>query len=290
MLAGLSERLETHVRALAEAIGERNVLLPQALRAAEDYIAGQWQDQGYPVRRYLDRLNGVDCATLEVTVPGCRNPASSIVVGAHYDSVFGSPGADDNASGVAALLELSRQFLKARPLATVRFVAFANEEPPFFAGRHMGSLIYARTARRRGERIRFMVSLEMLGYYDDRPGSQRYPLLLKHFFPDRGNFIAFVSNWRSRIPLRQLAGAFRAHCDFPLECLSAPPLVPGIAASDHFSFWRQGYPALMVTDTAYYRNRWYHTAGDLPWRLSYDPFAQVVAGLYEALRVCSQTG
>jgi Zn-dependent M28 family amino/carboxypeptidase len=280
----LAERLKKHVTTLAEAIGERNVLLPAALRAAEDYIAGEWRAQGYDVRRLAQSTHGVDCANLEIVLPGRRYPDESLVVGAHYDSVFGSPGADDNASGVAGLLELARLFRDEAPERTLRFVAFTNEEPPLFASRHMGSLVYARAARRRGDRIHCMVSLEMLGCYCDEPGSQHYPPLLQSFFPDRGNFIALVSNWRSRRVLRDLVAAFKAHSDFPVESLAAPLLVPGIAASDHFSFWRQGYRALMVTDTAFYRNPWYHTAGDLPQHLNYQSFAQVVEGLYGALR------
>ncbi len=284
---GLSEQLRSHVHALAEGIGERNLFLPEALKAAERYIVEQWQGQGYAVERQVEGMEDIDCANLQISVPGSRFPEEIIVVGAHYDSVFGSPGADDNASGVAALLELSRLFAPIRPDRSLRFVAFTNEEPPFFAGRHMGSLLYARAARRRGDRIHFMISLEMLGYYDRSPDSQGYPPFLKYFFPDRGDFIAFVSNWRSRLLLRRLVRAFRDHSDFPLESLAAPMVVPGIAASDHFSFWRQGYPAIMITDTAYFRNHWYHTAGDLPQHLCYESFAEVVRGVFAALRVCA---
>ena len=281
----LSERLRSHVQALAGEIGERNLFLPAALKAAERYIAEQWQSQGYSVQRQIEGMEDIDCANLEIAVPGGRLAEEIIVVGAHYDSAFGSPGADDNASGIAALLELSRLFAEAQPDRSLRFVAFTNEEPPFFASRHMGSLVYARAARRRGDRIRFMVSLEMLGYYDHDPGSQSYPPFLKPFFRDRGDFIAFVSDWRSRRFLRQMVRAFRAHSDFPAESLAAPVVLPGIAASDHFSFWRQGYPAIMITDTAFYRNHWYHTAGDLPEHLCYASFAAVTRGVYEALKI-----
>lgn len=282
-MEGLHERLRSHVFTLAEAIGERNIFLPEALRAAESYIEEEWRRQGYHVKRLVQPMEGIDCANLEITVPGVRNPEDIVVVGAHYDSVFGSPGADDNASGVAGLLELSRLFRSTPPDGTVRLVAFTNEEPPFFATRHMGSLNYAKAARRRGDSIRLMISLEMLGCYCQEAGSQRYPPLLKPFFPDRGNFIAFVSDWRSRTHLRRMVRAFRSHSEFPVESLAAPWLVPGVAASDHFSFWRQGYRAMMVTDTAFYRNPWYHTGGDLPQRLDYRNFARVVDGLRGAL-------
>jgi Zn-dependent M28 family amino/carboxypeptidase len=283
----VADMLKTHVYALADRIGERNLILPEALHAAERYIAAQWEAEGYLVNRLAYAVEGIECANLEVVRHGNRRPIEVILIGAHYDTVFGSPGADDNASGVAALLELSRLFMKAAPERTIRFVAFVNEEAPFFAGRHMGSLIYAKAAKQRGDQIHFMVSLEMLGCYYDIPNSQRYPVLLKYVYPDRGNFIAFVSNRTSRSSLLRLVRAFRQYSEFPVEHLAAPFFVPGVALSDHFSFWRQGYSAIMVTDTAFYRNPWYHTAGDLPDRLDYDSFAAVVQGLYLALLDCA---
>ncbi len=279
--------LKAHVYTLADQIGERNLMLPEALHAAERYIAEQWEAQGYSVNRLAYAVRGVECANLEIARHGNRHAGEVVLIGAHYDTVFGSPGADDNASGVAALLELSRLFMSAVPQRTVRFVAFVNEEAPFFAGRYMGSLIYAKAAKQRGDRIRFMVSLEMLGCYYDTPNSQRYPVLLKYAYPDRGNFIAFISNRRSRASLLRLVRAFRRHSEFPIEYLAAPFFVPGVALSDHFSFWRQGYSAIMVTDTAFYRNPWYHTAGDRPDRLHYESFAAVVQGLYSALLDCA---
>jgi Zn-dependent M28 family amino/carboxypeptidase len=283
----VTDALKGHVYALADRIGERNLMLPEALHAAERYIAGQWEAQGYSVNRLAYAVKGIECANLEAERHGNRYPLDIILIGAHYDTVFGSPGADDNASGVAALLELSRLFMSSEPEKTIRFVAFVNEEAPFFAGRHMGSLIYAKAAKERGDRIRFMVSLEMLGCYYDTPNSQRYPVLLKYIYPDRANFIAFVSNRHSRSRLLRLVRAFRRNSEFPIEHIAAPFFVPGVALSDHFSFWRQGYAAIMVTDTAFYRNRWYHTAGDRPDSLHYESFAAVVRGLYLALRDCA---
>ena len=227
----------------------------------------------------------VESENLEVSRPGKTRPQEIVLVGAHYDTVEGSPGADDNASGIAALLELSHLFASVETECTLRFVAFTNEEPPFFFWGRMGSAVYAETAKARGEDIRLMISLEMLGAYSDRPGSQGYPPFLKHFYPDRGNFIAMVSNRASREELRQLVAAFQAHSDFPVESLATFEFVPGVAWSDHLSFWRQGYPAMMVTDTAFYRNAAYHSAADTPERLNYPAMAQVVEGLFHALRV-----
>jgi Zn-dependent M28 family amino/carboxypeptidase len=228
-------------------------------------------------------VHGVRCENLEVTIAGGARASEIVLAGAHYDTVEGSPGADDNASGVAGLIEIARRLREARPQRTVKLVAFVNEEPPFFPCGQMGSGVYANAARRRGDDIRLMLSLEMLGCYRDEPGSQAYPPLLRWFYPERGNFIAFVSNLRSRRALAAFTRAFRAACDFPAERLAAPALVPGVSWSDQLSFWRAGYPALMVTDTAFYRYAHYHQPSDTPERLDYARMARVVEGLARAL-------
>jgi Zn-dependent M28 family amino/carboxypeptidase len=196
--------------------------------------------------------------------------------------VRGCPAANDNGSGVAALLELARRFAEVEPACTVRFVAFANEEPPFFMTRQQGSMVYARAARQRGDDIRLMASLETMGYFSDAAGSQRYPPLFRHFYPDRGNFLGLVSDFRSRSAMLRLAAAFRAASDFPLEHTATFRWIPGVAWSDHRSFWRADYPAVMITDTAFYRYRYYHTAADTPDKLTYDAFARATEGLYGA--------
>lgn len=275
----LAVRLRDHVEYLAGELGERSVRRPAILEAAATYIETQWTTQGFePVgQRY--RTHQVECRNVEVTIPGRERPDEIILAGAHYDTVKGCPGADDNASGVAGLLELGRLLRAVDPARTIRLVAFVNEEPPFFFFREMGSMVYAKAAKRRGDDIRVMLSLEMIGYFSDEPGSQRYPLLMRHFYPDRGNFIGFVSNLRSRRQLKQVVGAFRESSDFPVESLASPAFVPGIAWSDQLSFWRQGYPALMVTDTAFHRNPHYHTSEDTPDKLNYPEMARVVNGL-----------
>jgi Zn-dependent M28 family amino/carboxypeptidase len=272
-------RLRRHVQSLAGEIGERNVWRPKALRAAADYIRGEFEALGYSVAVQTYRVNDMDCENLEVVIPGRDNPAESILAGAHYDTVEGSPGADDNASGVAGLIEMARLLRGARPARTAKLVAFVNEEPPFFFFGEMGSKVYAQAARRRGDDIRVMLSLEMLGCYSDLLHSQSYPPFLRWFYPDRGNFIAFVSNLRSRLRLREVVAAFRSNSNFPSEQLTSPAFVPGVAWSDQLSFWRLGYPAVMVTDTAFYRNPYYHTPLDTPEKLCYPEMARVVTGL-----------
>ncbi|OGK98427.1 MAG: aminopeptidase [Candidatus Rokubacteria bacterium RIFCSPHIGHO2_12_FULL_73_22] len=284
------EALRAHVEALAGAIGERNVFRPAALAAAAEFIEGVWAAQGHRVSRQTYELRGVACANLEVEHRGAERPDELVLVGAHYDSVLGSPGADDNASGVAALLEISRRLAPAAPARTLRLVAFVNEEPPFFATRAMGSDVYARAARARGDDIRLMLALESLGCYSDAPGSQRYPPLLGWCYPDRGNFLAFVSNRRSRRLLRRTVALFGEGCDVPAVHAAIPAVVPGVAWSDHLSFWRQGYPALMVTDTAPYRYPHYHSAGDTPDRLDYPALARVADGLARTVAALAGPG
>ena len=278
-----ASRLRAHVETLAVDIGERNVFQPEALHVAADYIGQQLHAQGYGVARQVYRAKRVESANLDATRSGSKWSNKVILIGAHYDSVVGSPGANDNASGVASLLEISRRFRDILPECMVRFVAFVNEEPPFFYWCQMGSMVYAGAARQRGDDIRLMMSLEMLGCYSDEPGSQRYPPLFRYFYPDRGNFIALVSNLRSRGLLRRTVSLFKSHSDIPVESLATLSIVPGVSWSDHLSFWRRGYPALMVTDTAFYRYPYYHTAWDTPDKIDYDTMARVTDGLFGAI-------
>lgn len=274
---GLVTRLRAHIETLAGAIGERNVFRPVALQQAADYIDKAWRDQGYEVSRYAYETRGESVANLEITQAGTSEEI--VLVGAHYDSVFGSPGANDNGSGVAAMLELSRYFASHPSRRTVRFVAFVNEEPPFFKTSGMGSRVYAEMARARGDKIRAMLCLETMGYYSDVPGSQRYPPLFNLFYPDKGNFIGFVSNFGSRALLKEAVAAFRAGSDFPLEHVATFGWVPGVDWSDHWSFWREGVPAIMITDTAPYRYPYYHTAQDTPDKVDYRRLARLTEGL-----------
>jgi Zn-dependent M28 family amino/carboxypeptidase len=211
------------------------------------------------------------------------NPAvARVVVGAHYDTVPGSPGADDNASAVAALIELAGM-LRGEPLP-IRFVAFANEEVPYFLGTEMGSFVSARRSRERGEKLRAMLSLEMLGYYRDAPGSQSYPPPLGLFYPDRADFVAFVGDLGARRLVRRSIALFRKHGKMPSEGVAAPSFVPGVTWSDHWSFRSHGYPAVMVTDTAFNRYPHYHLPSDTPEKLDYERLARVTLGLAEVLR------
>ena len=281
MLSTLNQ-VTTHIHTLAGDIGERNVFHPHALASAASYIQGEWERQGYDVTTQHYRAKGVECANLEVNRVGSNAAEPIILIGAHYDSVQGSPGANDNGSGVAALLELSRLFSSIKPKTTIRFVAFVNEEPPFFFRKQMGSMIYAKDVRKRQEKIRFMVSLETIGYFQDYAGSQSYPPVIKWFYPDRGNFIAFVSNLRSRKIMHQAADIFRQCSSFPLQTIATLSWIPGVCWSDHLAFWRNGYRAFMITDTAFYRYPYYHTAQDTPDKIHYQSLARLTESLFKS--------
>jgi len=278
-----AEDLKKHLYRLALEIGERNVFHPEALHEAEEYIRESWTGQGYEVLKQEYTLQGIRSANLEVNKIGTSRPDEIILIGAHYDSVIGSPGANDNGSGVAALLEIARQLRHVETQRSIRLVAFTNEEPPFFFTREQGSRVYARAIRKRGDDIRLMIALETMGYFRDEPHSQSYPPLFRHFYPDKGNFIAFVSNFRSRRAMRRLARAFRAESNFPLQQVATLSMIPGVGWSDHLSFWMHGYRALMVTDTAFYRYPYYHSQEDSADKLDYVRLAEVTNGLTTAI-------
>ena len=271
--------LKSWVEALAGGIGERNTLHHEQLTRAADFIADNFRHWGWSVRRDEFMADGVPVANIEAELVGGRRKDEIVIVGAHYDSPQGSPGADDNASGVAALLELARRFERSKPERTIRLVAFVNEEPPYFRTELMGSRVYARRARERGERITAMICLESIGYFDVRPGSQHYPPPLQRFYPDRADFICFAGNFRSLPLFRRCLRTFRKTTGFPSEGLIGPESVPGLDWSDHWSFWQERYPAIMITGTAFLRNPHYHLPSDTPEKLDFDRLARVVGGI-----------
>ncbi|MDD5676501.1 MAG: M28 family peptidase [Kiritimatiellae bacterium] len=280
----LCDALKKDVKTLAGDIGRRNVSTRyEAVCATADTIERSLMKEGYHVRRQgyeINWLKGRPCYNLEVEIWGTEHPDEIVVIGAHYDSAEQTPGANDNASGVAALLALARAAAGAHPERTLRFVAFVNEEPPFFWTWSMGSLVYARQCRTRNERIVAMLCLETLGYYSDEPGSQRYPIsLLGRIYPTTGNFVGFIGNIKSRSLVRSVAQSFRRAALCPSVAAFMPAWVTGVSWSDHWAFWHEGYPAILVTDTALFRYCWYHTPEDTPEKLNYDRLTLVVEGL-----------
>jgi hypothetical protein len=281
--AALRDRLRGHVDELAGRIGERNVWRPRELAAAASYIQDRLCGPGRDVAPQEYDGHGARVRNIEASQPGIGAAGEIVVVGAHYDSVMGSPGANDNGSGVAALIEIAASLAQRRTRRTLRFVAFVNEEPPFFRTERMGSRVYAARCRRRNERVVAMLSLETIGFYADVPGSQHYPFPFGLLYPATGNFIGFVGNLASRSLLHQTLGCFRDRAAFPSEGVAAPGWLTGIGWSDHESFWKQGYPAVMITDTAPFRYPHYHALTDTPDKIDYDRMARVVGGVTEVV-------
>jgi Zn-dependent M28 family amino/carboxypeptidase len=301
----LSKHLSDHVWMLAGEIGARSLTkAPENLKKAANYIEHSFRTYGYaperqdysieiPDPKFLDGSNRtVNFPTVQhtpsniiVEKTGTAEKPGIIIVGAHYDSVYDCPAANDNGSGVAAMLEIARALRHEAFSKTLRFVAFTNEEPPFAMTEQMGSYQYAARCRNAKENIAAMISLETLGYYTDTPNSQKFPHpSFGLMFPNTGNFTAFISNLQSVSLLRKCVGSFRKSVKFPSEGLAAPRQIRGVDFSDQYYFWDFGYPGLMVTDTAFLRYPHYHELEDTPDKLDYDKIARVVTGLTAVVR------
>jgi hypothetical protein len=284
--AALAERLRGHVNAIASS--EHNTDTPVQLERAAVYIETALAKAGYTPTRQEYMAGGQRVRNIEAVVGNVakgKRPDRIFIVGAHYDSAPGAPGANDNGSGTAAVLELARLLRTMQPGAgtEVRFVLFVNEEPPWFMGEQMGSMVHAAEMKREGQNIAAALVLETMGYYTDTPNSQKLPPGLEGRYPSTGNFIAFVGTLESSSLVREALAAFRAASDFPAEGLAAPAHTTGVTLSDHTSYNRHGYPALMITDTAFMRYPYYHTEEDTPEKLTYDSMARVVTGLAKTI-------
>lgn len=279
-------RLRKHVEKLAGEIGERNhQAKPEALAKAEAYVKAQLEAAGHKVAVQEYTLGGdknLMGRNYEIVIPASKPDAPVLVLGAHYDTADGTPGADDNASGVAVLLELART-LKPGPVE-LRLVAYGNEEPPYFWTPAMGSVHHAKLLKQEGREVLGMVSLEMLGHYDDAPGSQKYPWIIAWLYPKTADFLGVVGTFG---PSSRFLRSFTAGLKPPagLKVLSSrlPRIIPEIGYSDNWSYWQQGLPAVMVTDTSFLRYPHYHTAQDTPDRLDYDRMADAAAGIEAAV-------
>ncbi len=279
----LADRLRAHVAYLAAA---PRLFGSAEHRRAKSYIRDQLRQAGFAVvaQSYVEE----NLAFENLATPAYPATAGLplLIVGAHFDTVPGSPGADDNASAVAALLELarwlgSRLATLAQPRARVQLVAYDLEEMGL-----LGSAAHSRELRRAGTVLRAMISLEMLGYTDARPGSQRLPPPLVGLYPDVGNFIGVVGNEASAGLVRAVTATLRQVPELPVECIAVPGdgrLLGETRLSDHSSFWDQGYPALMITDTSFFRNPHYHLPSDRSETLDYPFLARVTAGICAAV-------
>jgi hypothetical protein len=280
-LQARADLLAAHVRVLSQDLVPRSWRHRINLQRAADYIATSLADSGATVARQVFTVDG----QAYTNVLGAFGPDTApwIVVGAHYDVAGDGPGADDNASAVAGLLELGRLLGACNLSRRVLLAAYCLEEPPFFGTPHMGSVIHAQSLKAAGQQIDLMIGLEMIGYFSDTPGSQRFPFpLLRLFYPSRGDFILVVDRLSSSQGPR-LRDIMRPAAPPAVYSLNAPAFLWGIHLSDHRSFWQAGYDAVMITDTAFYRNTAYHTARDTADRLDYARMGRVIDGLLHAL-------
>lgn len=278
--------LQTSVVHLSKNIGARSYRDIEKLNRTADYIEERFRFFKCETKRQSFKYDNRTYYNIEAEVKGTSKDKEIIVIGAHYDTVSDTPGADDNASGIAGILELAR-LISENPLPeTVRLVAFTLEEPPFFRTKKMGSYVYAESLKKEKAKVRGMISLEMLGYFCDKEGCQYYPLpFFKWFYPKKGNFLSFVGDIGSRRFTLKMKKAFKKVSSLPVESINTVSLVPGIDFSDHRSFWKFGYDAFMITDTAFYRNPEYHGMGDTAETLDYKRMAEFIKGLYNALDV-----
>jgi len=289
-LSPLAARLRGHVRALAEDIGERSAYLPGEQERAKEYIVSQLQKAGYSpevlsytAARKTDFMRSQPYSNVEARLMGRDDGKGIWVVGAHYDTAPGTPGADDNASGVAVLLESARLLRGKTRNREIRFAAFSTEEPPAFGTRDMGSLRYAQHLKDRGMRVRGMINLEMLGYFNPKPESQLFPPFLRLFYPDRGDFIGLAGNLSSFQLRRSFVRAWPRNAAVPLISAVLPSVFSILAISDQLNFWYAGFPAVMLSDTAFFRNPHYHQASDTADKLDYERMAAVTDSLVKVL-------
>jgi Zn-dependent M28 family amino/carboxypeptidase len=280
----IEKDLKHYINKLSVEIGERNYAKYAKLQEAANWLGNELRNNELEVREQEYIVDRWKFRNVEVEVPGKTRPEEIIVVGAHYDTAVSSPGADDNGTGTAAVLELAKLFARKKPDRTIRFVLFSTEEPPFFSSKEMGSYFYADRCVRRNENVVAMLNPETLGYYSDAPESQKYPSKFVPGLPTKGNFIVFVSNMRSRPLVDACVGKFRDTTPFPSEGVAAPEWISGIDLADHYWFLKYGHQAVMITDTAPYRNPHYHSSADTADKLNFPAFARVVGGLEQVLQ------
>lgn len=272
----LATRLKHHVYKLSKEIGDRNVFNYSRLEQTAEYITNQLKSYGYDVQFQEYFINHKKTKNIIITKTGEKFAREIIIVGAHYDSCF-NPGADDNASGVAGLLELSRLLKDKTTDRTVKFIFFVNEEPPFFKTESMGSRVYAREAKKSGEDIKAVIVFDLIGFYSNRIFSQRYLPITGMFFPNKGNFISVISNFKYRHLTSTIVKYFKKSSKFPIESV-ALDFIPAKDFSDHWSFWKEGYPGVMISDTAFLRHKNYHQNTDTWDKLNYEYMACVIEG------------
>lgn len=274
--------LRAHVEKLSVDFAPRDYKRIWNLNKCADYISGHFNGAGAAVSEQTFEVKGK--IYRNIIAQFGPETESRIVVGAHYDSCGDTPGADDNASGVAGLIELARLLGKTELSQQVELVAYTLEEPPFFGTGNMGSARHAYSLRLAEVDVEAMLCLEMIGYFSDEEGSQQFPsIFLKMLYPSRGNYISLIGSMGDSNLIRKVKASMRSATTLPVHSMTAPKGFPGLDFSDHRNYWNHGYTAIMITDTAFYRNHRYHGLSDTVDTLDYDRMAMVVLGVYEAV-------
>ncbi len=284
-LGRIREVLESDLSYI-QALGPRNSVNDRnyaQLRKCEEWIKSRWESQGYKVKKHTFSIEGRKYSNLEIEMVGRLAPSEIIIVSAQYDTLPDSPGANNDGSGMAILFGLSNSLRDHLPDRTIRLIEFVNEEDPFFGTEKMGSFQYAERSFEQGEDIRTMLSLDSLGIYKDEPGSQKLPFPFSLFYPRRGNFLAFIGNRRSRTSMIELSRGFKRGSSFPIEVGVVPEWVKAADWSDHGSFWKFGYPGIMVTDTGGFRSPYHTTREDTLEKLDFKAMSRIVLGLHCAI-------
>ncbi len=281
-MTNCTNNLKRHIKIIANDIGERHVHKHLALHKAANYISQQWTMMGYEVKRQPFTTNGVICENLEITRQGTDKPGDIVLVCAHYDSAKDCPGANGNASGIAAMLEIARFFSHTQPRCSIRFVALANEAPPFYGTEKSGSWTYAHRASHNNDKIVSAIILDSLGYYNNASNSQLYPALMGALYPSRGNFLAMASNLGSMASMAKFAKYFKKHSRFRVETMVGQNFIPWVKWSDSSPFWLNGYHAFMISDTAQYRYPFYNSGRDTAEKVDYQCLTFITDGLSRA--------
>ena len=278
------DTLRAHVERLANTDKPRTYDNIKALNAAAAYIKQQFEEHSEYVREQSYKVDYREYKNIICSFG--PTDGERIIIGAHYDVCMDQPGADDNASGVAGILEIARLLKSEAPRLKYRIdlVAYTLEEPPYFRTEYMGSAVHARYLQDKGIKVKAMICLEMIGYFTDEEKSQEYPIgLLKLFYPTKGNFIAIVGQLGKGGLTRKIKRGMRAGAAIDVRSINAPRFVTGIDYSDHLNYWKYKYDAVMITNTSWYRNANYHMGTDTPETLDYDRMAEVVKGVYQAV-------
>ncbi len=287
-LGNIRKELGSDLSYMSVGLGPRNAFSYERLQKCAKWIKKRWESQGYVVESNKFSIQGREYENLAIEIKGKKSPEEIIIVSAQYDTLPDSPGANNNASGVAVLFQLSNLLRNFTPDKTIRLIDFVNEEDPFFGTEWMGSFRYAENAYQKHENVKIILSIDSIGIYKDEPGSQKLPFPFSLFYPDRGNFLAFIGDFGSRKYMIKATRGFRRGSAFPIKAGVVPKCVKGAAWSDHVSFWKFGYAGMQITDTGAFRSPYHTTKEDTLEKINLDALSRIVIGMYGSITELAQ--